>query len=365
MSTPIQRQAISSAALLVFIVALFGARPIAQTAGSCLDSIYRGFDSRLTVDLVGRAPIGTDPIVGFEVVNGRAVVAYPHRVVGVGDGRLVAQPSLDQISSLAVDSVGTVWIQTSNGVKRIGSERLETVEALQPKAGRRLQNSGSALFLEVEAGKSATEIGFRSPTGAHRPALRFSGRLGASSWNRDGFVAAADDTLIALPAGSRTLVKARRRHRIPFRAGCLPHRSPERRRGARSVRGARHRSIADRHCGICGPMPLGGRRALSSRREERIHLVDQRSGNDGRRGGRHRARDEARARTVERHTGNASGVSGGGSACRMQNGTRHAEWRGENGQRPKTAGAPLALARSTRPASSPRSTTPSQMSTRA
>ena len=59
----------------------------------------------------------------------------------------------------------------------------------------------------METGKSATEIGFRSPTGAHRPALRFSGRLGASSWNRDGFVAAADDTLIALPAGSRTLVK--------------------------------------------------------------------------------------------------------------------------------------------------------------
>ena len=147
MSTHIRRHTISSAALLVLVVALFGARPIAQTTGSCLDSIYRGFDSRLTVDLVGRAPIGTDPIVGFEVVNGRAVVAYPHRVVGVGDGRLVAQPSLDRISSLAVDSVGTVWIQTSNGVKRIGSERLEIVEALQPKTGRRLQNSGNALFL--------------------------------------------------------------------------------------------------------------------------------------------------------------------------------------------------------------------------
>jgi hypothetical protein len=62
-----------------------------------ISAVSEGFDSRLQVELIGRIPVQHERAVGFEIIKGKPLVAYPHRLLGVEADKVVSIPWLDPI----------------------------------------------------------------------------------------------------------------------------------------------------------------------------------------------------------------------------------------------------------------------------
>jgi hypothetical protein len=184
-------------------------RPAALTAqdpSPCYRQPYRGFDSRLTAEAIGLAPLDARDVRGFEIVSGRPVVALSHRLIGLDGNQPVFFPSLDVIDGIAVDDRDHLWVQTGESVRRFVGERLESVRAL--RAGVVVHDSGHALLAESSTSPEATQIVLRSPEQRRSlPPLVAEGRLTAMSWNQAGLAAIVDSTLITWPAGAKSATR--------------------------------------------------------------------------------------------------------------------------------------------------------------
>jgi hypothetical protein len=199
-----------AAATLIAASAGGASQAVAQTAVQpCSNVAYRGFDSRLIVEAVSRVPIGSDQVTGFEVSNGRPIVAFERRLVGIDGDRQAALPSIDRIDALAVDATGRLFVQQGSRLRRVASDKLETVRAVA--AGTRLHNSGQALFVESESSGTASRLTVRTvdDRGA-LPPFHFDG-AGATvvSWNSVGLAAVAGDSLFAWVPGAKQMTRLR------------------------------------------------------------------------------------------------------------------------------------------------------------
>lgn len=175
----------------------------------CSSVAYRGFDSRLRVELIGRVTAG-ERVTGFEVSKGRPVVAFERRIVALDGGQQLVLPSIDAIESVAVDDEGGVWLQQGARLRRVSREKLETVRTLAPSS--RIHNSGHKLFLESESQGAATRLTLRTPDdrAALPPFHIEGGRAVAASLNDAGIAAIVGDALLTWTAGAKTVTALRK-----------------------------------------------------------------------------------------------------------------------------------------------------------
>jgi hypothetical protein len=180
------------------------------TSSTCSSVAYRGFDSRLNVELLARVNLRGSPVTGFEVADGRPVIALERRLVGVDGSRVVSMPSIDRIDRMAVDASGAVWVQSGTNVRRLSKKRLEQVRSVED--GTRLYNSGNVAFLQTQRRDGATLLNIVSSDARQGlPPFRIEGEdVSSATWNSVGLAAAAGDTLIAWPAGSPKVIRLRR-----------------------------------------------------------------------------------------------------------------------------------------------------------
>lgn len=189
------------AALLTGVVA-------AQSApGDCSSLSFRGFDSRLDVELVARVDLGGSQVTGFEVAGGRPVIAFERRLLGIDNGRLMSMPSLERIDGLAADANGRLWVQHGTRVRRVGKERVEAAGELAPD--RRLHNSGHALFMQSAAldGRTRLVVHGLTEEAVLPPVDLEGGKLVTLSWSQAGMAAVVGGSLVAWPAGARSVTR--------------------------------------------------------------------------------------------------------------------------------------------------------------
>jgi hypothetical protein len=185
-------------------------------ASACSTVAYRGFDSRLQVEAVGRVVTQGERITGFEMSNGRPVVAFERRLVAIDGERQFVMPSIDVIETLAVDAEGGLWIQQGGRLRRVAKEKLETVRPLS--AAVRLYNSGHTLFLESETQGNATRLTVRTADerGALPPFHIEGGTAVAVSFSTLGIAAVVGDSLLAWSPGAKNVTTLRRDSGLRF-----------------------------------------------------------------------------------------------------------------------------------------------------
>jgi hypothetical protein len=173
------------------------AEPGSPSYSACIDTVYRGFDSRLHVDVSGKVPLGDDPVVGFEVLRGRPLVAFKRRVVAVDGTERVALPSLDPILGLSVDGAGHAWLHAGEQLRRVGAVGADTGRVAP---GVRVYNSGSDTYLLVESEATASRALLRDAAGRVRSAFTVDGPVVAASQNAAGLSLLVGSALLTWPA---------------------------------------------------------------------------------------------------------------------------------------------------------------------
>ena len=176
---------------------------------SCTESVYQGFDSRLTLDLVGRLPTDRDGIRGFEVARGKPLVAFSHRLLGIESDALVSMPSLDSIEALTVDAAGRPRLQSTRGIQTIGASQLQPDTVLSQVVAGRLFNSGNNVFVDAVTKDRSVQFLARQLDGKSIPIVSAKGELRTASWNAIGLAAIVEETLLVWQAGGRELVRLR------------------------------------------------------------------------------------------------------------------------------------------------------------
>lgn len=187
------------AACMVAAAADASAQP---APAACSSVAYRGFDSRLDVELVARVDLSDATVKGFEIAAGRPVIAFERRLVGIDNGRLVSMPSLEKIDALAVDATGQLWVQHGTKIRRVAKDKIESVR--QIASGVRLHNSGHVMFVQSTSMNDGTRLVVH--TGDWRRSLPpieiKGGKLASIGWNHVGLATVVGSSLVTWPAGA-------------------------------------------------------------------------------------------------------------------------------------------------------------------
>jgi hypothetical protein len=174
---------------------------------SCTDSLFVGFDSRLATELLARLPSSQDPIRGFEIVNGKPVVAFPHRLLAFAPDQLASFPSLDPIEGISADGAGRLRLQSPHKISIVRASQIEPDVSLSGTTAGHLLDSGNPLLLEARSDDQRVRFIARRPDGASLPLMTVPGQFRTASWNRAGLAAVVGDTLLVWPAGARQAVR--------------------------------------------------------------------------------------------------------------------------------------------------------------
>src|SRR5882672_4708055 len=152
-------------------------------AGTCADSLYRGFDSRLSVVSVGRLPAGKEQVVGFEIVHGKPIVAFPHRLIGIENRKQLSVFVEQEIEALAVNDSGSLFVQqlpeTGSGpltIARVDAQ-FRPDPTLNGRVTGNIYNSGSPVFLEVDQKDGVLRFMARNAKGTPLPLANIEGQL--------------------------------------------------------------------------------------------------------------------------------------------------------------------------------------------
>lgn len=187
---------------------------------TCDSKLFSGFDSRLNPRVVGVLPTDEQPLVGFEIVHGDPVAAYPHRLLMYAKDSVFNAVSLDRIESISVDASQQIRLATPEGLKRVTRERpMPDSLVLPPQA--RLFNSGTQLMLTAIQKRSETRFVLSQPGGGAAGLLTFPGVLRIASWNAVGLSAIVDDRLLLWTYGERNINFVRQKGLEKVRDLCL------------------------------------------------------------------------------------------------------------------------------------------------
>jgi hypothetical protein len=160
----------------------------------------------LRLNLFARLSPGADPIQGFEIANGKPVVAFPHRLVAVGKEEVVTVPSLDPINGIAVDGAGRLRLQYAHRIGIVGGSQIDNDATLTPDVSGRLVDSGNPLFLETRTEERSVRFIARRPDGKPLPLMTVQGQFHLASWNSLGLATVVGDDLLVWPARSKKVV---------------------------------------------------------------------------------------------------------------------------------------------------------------
>jgi hypothetical protein len=179
--------------------------PSATSPERCEKSIYAAPDGRLTAHLLGRMPKTSEPVIGFEVVGGRPLVALPRTLLGFTDNDIneFRVPAL--VKGLSIDHIAHIELQTANGFQTVGKSGVEPDKLLTGRIRGRLYGSGSPVFLEVRERQGMLEFVARQAGGKPLLIGGIKGILRAASWNQVGLAAVVGSSLYVWQAGSKTI----------------------------------------------------------------------------------------------------------------------------------------------------------------
>ncbi|MCU1305400.1 MAG: hypothetical protein JWN45_95 [Acidobacteriaceae bacterium] len=179
------------------------------SATECGESAYIGFDSRLRAEVVGRLPQGNEPVVGFEIVHGKAVVALPHRLIAFGGKRLSTFVG-EQIEGIAIDRAGLlVQLRSGNGnreVARLTASGLRRDARLSAVVTGQLFGSNNAVLVELLSDFQGYYAVARRGDAEYFAIAKISEPVQALSWNQVGMALISGKQLFAWTTGSRDLV---------------------------------------------------------------------------------------------------------------------------------------------------------------
>jgi hypothetical protein len=179
-----------------------------RAQNSCADTLFRGLDSRLKADLLGRVPVGRDPVVGFEIVHGKGIIAYPLRIVGVGGSGAVSIASPDVINAIAVDSSDELIVQTEKGIRRVNREgALSRDPRLTAAVHGKLLGSGTLSLLDVAKSPSTVSFTAVKVDGSRLPIVSAEGEFRTANWTQDGLATVVSSNLLFWPKGGAQLLR--------------------------------------------------------------------------------------------------------------------------------------------------------------
>jgi hypothetical protein len=185
----------------LLVAGLASAQPARDT---CTDLVYPGFDSRLTAELIGHFA-GNEDAQGFEIVNGKPVVALRHQLLAFGTRTVASLPSLEPIRGISVDSQNHLRVQYAREIRLIDHDQWKADTTFSMSILGQLTNSGNVTFLDTTTGNGDVAFAARHADGRWLTVATIHGQLRAASWNKTGLAAVVNDSLLVWPAGSRRL----------------------------------------------------------------------------------------------------------------------------------------------------------------
>lgn len=197
------------------LVAFWISGALLHAVDPCARPPFQGFDSRLQIQYLGRVPITSEPIVGFELLNGRPIVAYPHSVIAIDHRHALQYRTPEQIVAIAADAAGALWLQTAPGLgqaapglfllQKAGFVRDSNLTVLENSV---FYDSGNPAFLELARGsESAKLFVVRRQDGVKAYLAPVRGTIHAISWNQAGLAAVVEAGVYVWRAGSNDLVR--------------------------------------------------------------------------------------------------------------------------------------------------------------
>lgn len=168
----------------------------------CAERRFEGFDSRLKATVRVQFPPFGDRVVGFEVVNGKTLLATTNSLV-VFDGRRLAKAAFaESVAGLSVDDRETAMVVAGGRRYRIGPNGPVALSTASVDA---IANSGTAITAEAAVRTGQTRIALRRPDNQLQPLAVLQGALRAVSWNAIGLALVVDRELLAWPSGTQTV----------------------------------------------------------------------------------------------------------------------------------------------------------------
>jgi hypothetical protein len=173
----------------------------------CDRQFYRAADSRLDPRIVGLLPKHNEPVVGFEIIQDRPMVALTHQLVGFEEKGLAEFAVPQALKGLSYGKELGVLLQTETGFLRIGNQGLEPVTRMNSVVNGRIYGSGSPVFVEVRARKGVLQFIARRNNGTAFPIAALKGPLRAASWNEFGLATVVGDSLYLWQPGAKSVVR--------------------------------------------------------------------------------------------------------------------------------------------------------------
>jgi hypothetical protein len=198
-------------ATALFLTLLTGVIPIVAESNSapqrCEQQIYAAPDGRLTPHVIGHMPKFTEPVVGFEIIRGKPLVALPRQLVGFTDKNVNELAVPEPVKGLSFNKESRLMLQTATGFLTIGDTGLEPDETMTRTVHGRLYGSGSQVFVEVRAHQGVLQFVARKQNGSPFLIASVKGKLHAASWNDIGLAAVVGDSLYVWQAGAKNIVR--------------------------------------------------------------------------------------------------------------------------------------------------------------
>jgi hypothetical protein len=173
-----------------------------QTAVPCGGKIFTGFDTRLSVEIVGRVPpSSTDRLVGLESDGQQVFVATEHRLMMLQAGKPAAAANLPEpLVGIAVDEHGNLFLQFAHSVRVVPRLKGAAAQTISVENGLGpLRGSATNGFLEVTRTPDRARLSIRRTTDlAAFPIADVAGGLGPVSWTPAGLAAVVDNSIVRL-----------------------------------------------------------------------------------------------------------------------------------------------------------------------
>lgn len=178
------------------------------TAVPCNGKVYRGFDSRLTGELLARIPEATKDFVGLEVDGKQVFVAARDAVYAVDAGKVAVTRSDEPLQGIAMDRQGDLLVQSRQTIRIIPRSPGKPFSAPGESITGRIVASGADSFLEIrdEADNRTRLIAHRASDFAPFQLATLQGVRGPIAWTPTGMAAILDSGVMVMALKDSSLV---------------------------------------------------------------------------------------------------------------------------------------------------------------
>jgi hypothetical protein len=173
----------------------------------CQERMYSAPDGRLSPHIIGRLPKSAEPVVGFEIIRGKPVVALPRQLLVFSEKSIDELSVSEQIEGIAFNQESQLVLQTETGFLTIGKTGLQPDKTKTSTVHGRLYGSGSPVFVELRARQGLVQFVARNQRGDQFLITTVKGTLHAASWNDRGLAAVAGDSLYVWSSGAKNIVR--------------------------------------------------------------------------------------------------------------------------------------------------------------